>query len=75
MAAIPPPVKKIVGTLVFVAGLVGAALGIWALDVVAAVVWLVVATLSGFYLLNLRATARLDRPAPGTPLSPRTPPL
>lgn len=62
MAAIPPPTKKIVGTLVFLAGLVGAGLGVWELDVVAAVVWLVVATLSGFYLLKLRAQAqgRLD---------------
>ncbi|MGW0041720.1 hypothetical protein [Rhodococcus sp. NPDC003348] len=58
MAAIPSPTKKIVGTLVFLAGLIGAAVGIWSLDVVAAVVWLVVATLSGFYLLKLRAEAR-----------------
>lgn len=63
MATIPPPAKKVLGGAVFVAGLIGAVLGAYALDVVAAVVWLVVATLSGFYLLKLRAETRerLDR--------------
>ncbi|MGW4478101.1 hypothetical protein [Rhodococcus triatomae] len=62
MATAPSPsnkvLPKIVGTCVFLAGLVGAAIGIWTLDVVTAVVWLVVATVSGFYLLKLRAEAR-----------------
>lgn len=66
MATVPPPTKKLVGVCVFLAGLVGAAVGIYALDVEVAVAWLVVATLSGFYLLKLRADARgrLDRPSP-----------
>ncbi|GAA4477724.1 hypothetical protein GCM10023094_20470 [Rhodococcus olei] len=65
MATIPPPTKKILGTVVFLAGLVGAAIGVYALDVEVAIAWLVVATLSGFYLLKLRAEARgrLDRPS------------
>jgi hypothetical protein len=62
MATAPSPSKKvlpkIIATCVFLAGLVGAAVGIWTLDVVVAVVWLVVATFSGFYLLKLRAEAR-----------------
>jgi hypothetical protein len=58
MATIPPPTKKILGTVVFLVGVVGACVGIYALDVVVAVVWLVVATISGFYLLKLRAEAR-----------------
>ncbi|CRK49928.1 conserved exported hypothetical protein [Rhodococcus sp. RD6.2] len=58
MATNPPPAKKILGTVVFLVGLVGAGVGIYTLDVVAAVVWLVVATLSGFYLLKLRADSR-----------------
>ncbi|MGW6692333.1 hypothetical protein ACWF62_00980 [Rhodococcus sp. NPDC054953] len=71
MTAVPPPTnkvlaRKIVGTCVFLAGLVGAAIGIWTLDVVVAVLWLVVASLAGFYLLKLRAEARgrLDRTSP-----------
>lgn len=65
MATVPPPTKKIIGASVFLAGLVGAVVGIWQLDVVVAVIWLVVATLSGFYLLKLRAEARgrLDNPS------------
>lgn len=58
MAAFPPFAKKIVGASVFLAGVVGAVVAIAELDVVVAVGWLVVATLSGFYLLKLRAEAR-----------------
>ena len=66
MAASPSSVKKIVAACVLVASLVGAGVAVWQLDVVDAVLRLVVATLSGFYLLKLRADARggLDHSAP-----------
>ncbi len=66
MVAVSPSAKKIVAACVFWASLVGAAVGVWQLEVLDVVLRLVVATLSGFYLLKLRADERggLDRSSP-----------
>ncbi|MFC7451426.1 hypothetical protein [Rhodococcus daqingensis] len=70
MTTIAPPALKTLSACVFVTGLVGAAIGIYGLDVEVAVLWLIVASVSGLYLLKLRAEShgRLERPA----RSPRT---
>jgi hypothetical protein len=45
MATLPPPVQKTLCACVFVASLVGAALGVYSLDVATAVLWLIAAEL------------------------------
>ncbi|MFC9786147.1 hypothetical protein [Rhodococcus sp. NPDC127528] len=58
MTTLPPPVQKTLCACVFVASLVGAAFGVYALDVATAVLWLIAASISGLYLLKLRAESR-----------------
>ncbi|TQF65620.1 hypothetical protein FK531_21230 [Rhodococcus spelaei] len=58
MTTLSPPARKTLIACVFVASVVGAAFGVYGLNVEMAVVWLIVASVSGLYLLKLRAESR-----------------